>query len=75
MDEVDKFKIDSIVMQLKRDLPNHTEDERAKYVDLIEIMLESYMIEDLEVNGGKENFTRFIDTYADKLLAWKSQKS
>ena len=75
MDEVDKFKMDSIVAQLRKDLPSHTEEERAKYLDLLEIMLDDQMIGDLEINGGKENFTLFVDKYADKLLAWKSQKS
>jgi hypothetical protein len=75
MDVLDKYKFDSITAQLKLDLPNHTKEDRAKYIELIEIMLESYMLEDLEVNGGKQNFTRFIDSYADKLFAWKSQNN
>lgn len=74
MDELEKYKFASIVAQLKLDLPNRTDEERAKYIDLIEIMLESHMIEELEVNGGKQNFHHFIDTYADKLLTWKSKK-
>ena len=71
VDEIRKFKISSITAQLQLDLPNRSEDERAKYMDLLEIMLDGYMVMDLEVNGGKENFTRFIDLYADRLLAWK----
>lgn len=73
MDVLEKYKLDSIVAQLKLDLPNRTDEERAKYIDLVEIMLESHMLEELEVNGGKQNFNYFIDTYADKLLSWKSQ--
>ena len=71
MDILDKYKFESISAQLRLDLPNHSEDERAKYIDLLEIMLDDHMISDLEVNGGKENFTRFIDAYADRLLEWK----
>lgn len=75
MDILDKYKFESISAQLRLDLPNHSEDERAKYIDLLEITLDEHMISDLEVNGGKENFTRFINTYANKLLAWKSQEN
>ena len=71
MDALEKFKIDSIVAQLKRDLPNLTEDKRATYVNLLEVILDDHEIEALEVNGGKENFICFIDKYADKLLQWK----
>ena len=71
MDILDKYKFDSITAQLRLDLPNHTEEERAKYIDLLEITLENHMVNELEVNGGKENFCRFIDTYADRLLEWK----
>lgn len=71
MNILDKYKFDSIATQLRIDLPNHTEEERTKYIDLLEIMLDNHMISELEVNGGKENFTRFIDTYADRLLEWK----
>lgn len=71
MSMLEKFKIDSIVAQLKIDLPNHSENERDRYVELLEIMLENHEIEALEVNGGKENFIRFINKYADKLLHWK----
>lgn len=69
----DKYKFDSIVAQLRLDLPNHTDEERTKYIDLLEIMLGSHMVSELEVNGGKENFTRFIDIYADRLLEWKNR--
>jgi len=75
MDVLDKYKFESISAQLKLDLPDHPEDERARYIDLLEIMLEDSEIADLEVNGGQENFTRFIDKYADKLLAWKLQNN
>ena len=73
MDALDKFKSESIFAQLKLDLPNHSEDERVKYFDLLKIMLEDHMIEDLEVNGGDHNFSKFIDMYADKLFKWKSE--
>lgn len=75
MNSLDKHKLESISAQLRLDLPNHPEDDRAKYIDLLEIMLEDSEIADLEVNGGQENFTRFIDKYADKLLAWKLQNN
>lgn len=68
MDTLDKYKYDSITAQLRLDLPNYTDEERTKYIDLLEIMLDNHMIYGLEVNGGKENFTRFIDAYADRLL-------
>lgn len=71
MDALDKLKTNSIIAQLKLDRPDCTEEERVAYIELLEIMLEDHMIEDLEVNGGKENFTRFLDKYADKLLEWK----
>jgi hypothetical protein len=69
----DKYKFNSITAQLKLDLPNHTDEEHTKYIDLLEIMLDDHMISELEVNGGRENFTRFIETYADRLLEWKNR--
>ena len=69
----EKFTFDSITAQLKLDLPNHKESDMAKYVDLINLMLEDYMLLDLEVNGGKLNFINFIDNYGDKLIEWKSK--
>lgn len=74
MDILDNYKFDSIVAQLRLDLPNHSEEERAKYIDLLNIVLEDHMVEELEVNGGQHNFTRFIDTYADRLLEWKCKR-
>lgn len=71
MNSFDKHKLESISAQLQLDLLYHLEDERVKYIDLLNIMLEDHQIADLEVNGVKENFTRFIDTYADRLLEWK----
>ena len=71
MDILDKHKFDSIVAQLRLDLPNHSEEETTKYIDLLDIVLEDHMVEELEVNGGKHNFARFIDNYADRLLEWK----
>lgn len=40
MNSLDKYKLESISAQLRLDLPNHPEDDRAKYIDLLEIMLE-----------------------------------
>jgi hypothetical protein len=42
-------------------------------MELLEIMLEDYMIEYLEINSGKQNFLQFTDKYADRLLEWKNR--
>lgn len=73
--ELEKFKIDSITAQLRLDLPNQAECQRVEYINLIKIFLEDYMVLDLEVNGGKLNFNRFIDQFSDKLFMWKKESA
>ena len=72
VDEIRKFKINSITAQLQLDLPDSSREERSKYVELLEIFLEEYMLDDLVINGGEQTFINFIDKYAGKLIAWKS---
>lgn len=47
MDILDKYKFDSIVAKLRFDLPNHSEEEKAKYIDLLDIALEEHMVAEL----------------------------
>ena len=73
MDALDNLKTNSIIAQLKLDRPDCTEEERVAYTELLEIMLDDHMVENLEINGGKQNFVQFIDKYADRLLEWKNR--
>jgi hypothetical protein len=73
--DLEKFKTDSITAQLRLDLPNQAEYQRIEYINLIKIFLEDYMVLDLEINGGKLNFNRFIDEFSEKLFLWKSKEN
>ena len=75
MSDLEKFKYNSIASQLEKDLPNHAEKDRVKYLDLLTIMVDDHTVLELEVNGGKESFTHFINNYADRLLEWKSKST
>lgn len=71
--QLEKFKTDSIAAQLQPHLPSQAEHQRVGYINPIKIFLMDYMALDLEANGGKLNFNRFIDQLSDKLFIWKSE--